>query len=168
MLGKLFGWHEGRADPAALPDFGGGYFTIDDGDVARFTDCASALFPDLAGQVSCFGVDWSGRFFASDAGRMANADPLVTILDPATASFFPLPVTVADFLGRELWERADDALSLDDYVAWIESGGAAPSYGQCIGYIVPLFAGGADVPANLARTDVTTYWQRCADYRASA
>lgn len=47
---------------------------------------------------------------------------------------------------------------LENWNDWLASGGLHPTYGQCIGYKVPLFLGGKDDVSNLELSDLDVYW----------
>lgn len=52
----------------------------------------------------------------------------------------------------------DAALAVEFHKQWLESGGSAPRYEQCIGYKKPLFLGGTDGIDNLEVSDLDVYW----------
>jgi hypothetical protein len=62
------------------------------------------------------------------------------------------------FHNDELQARGEAALAISFYNRWLQSGGAAPPHGRCIGYKVPLFLSGVDDIDNLSLTDIGIYW----------
>lgn len=160
----MFGFGKKRAAEVntGLPD--GIYRQHRQEDVEHFTQLAVDAFPDLAGRVRCFGADWLGRQFASDAARGGE----VLLIEPGTGELLEIPVDVETFHAEELVEQADAAAALFFYREWLAAGGAVPGYDQCIGYKVPLFLGGADTPDNLELGDFDVYWTVCAQLLAQS
>lgn len=137
-------------------------------DVRRFTELAKEAFPNYADRITCFGVDWLGRQFATDASRIAGGQPQVLLLEPGTGEALEVPVGYEGFHASELVEAADAAVAYGFFRQWLNSGGVCPSYGQCIGYKQPLFLGGADDVANLELADLDVYWSLSAQLLAHA
>lgn len=78
--------------------FGGGLYRIHDPSSA---DAANRLvadaFPDFGNRHSCFGFDWLGRQFATDAARGSADDPEVLMFEPGTAQALEIPAPFSPF-----------------------------------------------------------------------
>jgi hypothetical protein len=120
---------------------------------------AVSVFPEVAERALCFGVDWLGRQYAVDVAREApNGQPFLLILDPWSAAPFEIDSVFIDFHDDDLVEYGDDILATELYAAWLDAGGSPPASGSCVGYRVPLYAGGHDHPANLEAVGLESAW----------
>lgn len=115
-------------------------------------------FPAFAGRLSCFAYDWLGRIFALDSGRLVEGLPGVVMLEPGTGQALEIPCHLASFHDEELIEFSDAALAVTFHQSWLSHGGSPPAYGQCIGYLQPLFLSGKDEVVNLGARDMKVYW----------
>lgn len=138
------------------------------GEVASRTALAAGAFPDFAGRIQCFGMDWLGRQFATDSARGSKTDPELLLLEPGTGEALEIPVVLSRFHDDELVDYADSALAVDFYRDWLAGGGRAPAMDECVGYRTPLFLGGVDETTNLELCDVDLYWTLCAQILAQA
>ncbi len=135
--------------------------------MAAWTESVAEAFPDHSGPMLCFAFDWLGRSFAIDFNRTSDeGEPLIMRLEPGADEIMEIPVAFVDFHNEELVEYTNDALSSELFEEWLASGGAAPSYDECIGYIVPLFLGGEDAIENLEPKDLSVYWSMSAQLLA--
>lgn len=165
--------HEGR--PGKLPLFGspvskiaaalggcsfdaGLYRVFPAGEVAGRTALATEAFPEFAGRIQCFGMDWLGRLFATDSSKGRKTDPELLLLEPGTGEALEIPVALSKFHDEELVDYADAVLAVDFYREWLAGGGMAPAMDECVGYRTPLFLGGVDDTTNLQICDVDVYW----------
>ncbi len=135
-------------------------------EVPSRTSLAEAAFPDFAGRIQCFGMDWLGRQFATDSVRGSKTDPEVLLLEPGTGEALEIPIALSKFHDEELVDYADSALAVDFYRDWLAGGGGAPTLDECVSYRTPLFLGGADGTTNLEICDVDVYWTLCAQMLA--
>ena len=135
-------------------------------EVASRTALAAEAFPDFAGRIQCFGMDWLGRQFATDSTRGSKTDPEVLLLEPGTGEALEIPIALSRFHDEELVDYADSALAVDFYREWLVGGGRAQAMDECISYRTPLFVGGADDTTNLEICDVDVYWTLCAQMLA--
>jgi hypothetical protein len=67
-----------------------------------------------------------------------------------------------DFHDDDLVEYGDDILAVGLFRAWFDAGGSMPGPGECVGYVVPPHAGGADDPGNLQMGAVDAVWRAAA------
>jgi hypothetical protein len=135
-------------------------------EMPRRSIAAGEVFPGFAGRALCFAVDWLGRLYAIDVGRPAgNGEPLLVLLDPWSAEPVEIDAVFVEFHDDELVDYGDEILATGLRQAWLDGGGALPAAGQCVGYRVPLFAGGADEVANLEIVDLAAAWERVAHER---
>jgi len=150
--------------PALLQAFGGCSFQnglyriILPDDVSLWRERLTLGFPDYATRATPFGFDWLGRVFALDSQRIIDGQDAVLMFEPGTGEVLEIPGNLASFHKDELVDEADAALAASFYKSWRMAGGAAPNYDECIGYMTPLFLGGADEFENLEVTDLDVYW----------
>jgi hypothetical protein len=137
---------------------GGLYRTHATPDLRIFTEAALDVFPDLTGCITCFASDWLGRQFALDLRRQADGHQQILMLEPGTGERLAIPRDLEKFHDAELVQFPDAALASEFFEKWLQSGGQAPLYSQCIGYKRPLYLGGADNCANLEICDFEVYW----------
>ena len=114
-----------------------------------------------AGRLVVFAFDWLGRQFAFDRSRVQGGEPLVSMLEPGTGELLEIPETFSGFIEREIIDYQDAALAASFHRQWLDSGGAAPRFNQCVGYKIPLFLGGTDEVSNLALTDLEVHVSFC-------
>ena len=126
---------------------------------ARADEAVGAAFPDLRGQVRCFGFDWLGQQFAIDL--RAPEPESVRMAEPGTGQVLVLPASFAGFHDSLLESYRDAALASDFFASWaaghLDALPLRPD--RCIGYRVPLFLGGRDELNNLEETDIWVYWE---------
>lgn len=127
-------------------------------DVARFTELARDAFPQFGKRITCFGADWLGRMFADDRGRLINGIPQVLLLEPGTGEALEIPLDQTAFHEEELAQEPDAAVAYSFFRRWQASGGAIPSYDECVEYRKPLYLGGADDLPNLQLANLDVYW----------
>jgi hypothetical protein len=137
-------------------------------DVATFTVLARTAFPEFAERITCFGVDWLGRQFATDDGRLLDGVPQVIMLEPGTGEALEIPVDQRAFHEHELLDEPDAVAAYSFFKGWLASGGVRPAYTECVGYQRPLYLGGSDELANLHIVDLDVYWTLSAQLLAQA
>jgi len=127
--------------------------------VARWGQCVCAAFPKFKGRLTCFGVDWLGRVFALDSGRLVEGEPGVVMLEPGTGEALEIPCGIVSFHEVELIDYREEALAESFHAQWRSTGGSPPLITQCVGYKRPLFLGGSDTIDNLELTSLDVYWE---------
>jgi hypothetical protein len=118
-------------------------------------------FPETSGRVRPFGYDWMGRQFVVDLDRIGpEGEPMVTMAAVGEGELFHIPADFLGFHNTELVEHPDEALALFLFKEWsAASSDSLPlSPRECVGYRIPLFAGGTEELANLELTDLKVYW----------
>lgn len=120
-------------------------------DVAAWNDTIATGWTETRGRVSCFGYDWLGRQFA-------KFESMVLQFSAGNLEFVEIPADLEGFHNHVLLELQEPALAVAFYKAWLDSGGRAPKYSECIGYKRPLFLGGTDWIENLEAIDLDVYW----------
>jgi hypothetical protein len=129
--------------------------------VPAWTSTAMAAFPEFRARATVFAADWLGRLFAADPAR-ANPDgeAQVLMLEPGTGEAREIPVSVGALHTSELLDATEALVAEPFYRAWRRASGDSKPLllTECVGYRVPLFLGGSDDEANLARTDMDVYW----------
>ena len=127
-----------------------------------------AAYPDFAGRIACFGVDWLGRQFSLDPSRGTAMDPEVLMFDVGAGEALEIPVAFSRFHDSELVDYTEAALASDFFAEWIEAHPESIGFEQCVGYRVPLFLGGRDELENLELIDVDVYWTLTGQLRVAA
>lgn len=127
-------------------------------ELSSWTEVAESAFPEFSGRLIPFGFDWLGRMFVLDRHRSIDGASAVTLLEPGTGAALETPCTAESFHEVELIDYSEAALAESFFRSWINSGGASPMPGQCVGYRKPLFLGGSDTLSNLELTDLKVYW----------
>lgn len=137
--------------------FGNGLFTaFAQTDIEKWTKIAEEAYPGLKGSMKLFGHDWLGRIFA--VGLRKNRHNLILMLEIGTGQALEIPCNLEDFLNEEMTRFTDACLAKSFYDEWRALGNPAPQYGQCAGYKIPLFLGGADDVTNIQTGDMEVYW----------
>ncbi|MDP9440902.1 MAG: DUF1851 domain-containing protein [Actinomycetota bacterium] len=134
---------------------------------ARADELVAKAFPEFARRSRCFGVDWLGRQFALDVGRVEDSEPLVLMLEPGTGEALEIPASFVSFHDEELVDFANEALAREFFEQWAEVNSMLLplAAGHCVGYRVPLFLGGTDDVSNLELIDLDVYWTLCGQLR---
>jgi len=109
-----------------------------------------------------FASDWTGRLYLLSTGKQVrNSEPIVLVLDPATAEIESVDMTFGEFLGRGLATNPRHVLEADRLDAWVAAGGEVPPPGQCVAPKVPLFLGGSDDVGDLSMTSLVVLVSFC-------
>lgn len=127
-------------------------------ELSQWDGLVESAFPSFAGRLTCFAIDWLGRIFTLDAGRLENGHPGVLLLEPGTAEALEIPCDIESFHEKELIKYREEALAESFYRQWLDQGGMPPQVSQCVGYKRPLFLGGSDTVNNLVISDLDVYW----------
>lgn len=122
----------------------------------KWTKIAEGAYPELKGNIKLFGHDWLGRIFAVDLREIRKGQ--ILMLEIGTGDALEIPCGLEDFLNQEIVLYADACLAKNFYGEWRALGNPAPKQGQCVGYKVPLFLGGADDVDNLENSGMEVYW----------
>lgn len=134
------------------------YRVIRFSDIEEWNARITFAFPDFKDRIVCFAFDWLGRVFATDSERMEGGRPGVIMFEAGTGEALEIPCNIVSFHDDELINYADAALAEKSYQRWLQRGGAAPGYGQCVGCKMPLFLGGVDDLENMHVCDIDVYW----------
>lgn len=137
---------------------GGLYRTVHPMNSSEWNERICLAYPEFKGRITCFGFDWIGSTFALDSERQEGGRPGVVMFEPGTGEALEIPSNLITFHEAGLREFGEAALAISFYEKWRASGGAAPTYDQCVGYRKPLFLGGADEVENLEISDIDVYW----------
>ena len=141
------------------------FVTQDDGPIAQ--SAIQRGFPEFSDRAVPFARDWLGRHFAVDRGRRAGSASALLLLEPGSGEVFEIDGSLEQFFNVDLVEAPDTYLESELFELWRASGGEAPGVGECVGFKVPLFLGGAGSVDNLELSDVEIYWELCAQLRAA-
>jgi len=134
------------------------YRVVDEAEKLAWNARVEAAFPEFAYDVDCFAYDWLGRAFVLRTSRSVKDTVQILMLEPGTGLVLEIPGDLIQFHDEELVQYPDAALASEFHAAWLNGGGAVPSFGECVGYKVPLFLAGADEITNLDVADVDVYW----------
>mgnify|MGYP001268698153 CR=1 FL=1 len=136
--------------------FGGGLYRIHtEGSSIKLLEEIDGAFPKAPPHIAPFGYDWLGRQFCA---QRDDPDATCLIFELGTGEVLEVPVPFIALHDEELVDYRNEALASDFFVAYLESGGRAPSTGQCVGYRTPLFLGGQDDVFNLELVNLDVYW----------
>ena len=134
---------------------------------AAADELVASAYPDFAGRVACFGMDWLGRQFSLDVARGTPQDPEVLMFDVGAGEALEIPTAFSAFHDHELTQYTDAALATDFFEQWHSTHPDPIGFDQCVGYTIPLFLGGADDMSNLELTDLDVYWTLTGQLRTS-
>lgn len=147
---------------AGLPLCGGLLRLVGLGEGRLASEFIREGFPEFAARAVPFAVDWIGRVVALDQARL----PGLLLIEPGSAAAFEIDESFADFFNVDLVDDPDTFLAADLFRDWQAAGGGLPGAGECAGFKVPLFLGGAGAAANLELSDLDVYWSFAAQLRA--
>jgi hypothetical protein len=137
---------------------GGLYRVLRASDLDTLVSRISYPFPEFNGRITCFGYDWLGRAFATDANRLEGGKPGVIMFEPGTGQALKIPAKIEAFHNDELINFGESVLAISFYRDWQKHANAMLAYEQCAGYRKPLFLGGVDGLENLEMSDIDVYW----------
>jgi hypothetical protein len=115
-------------------------------------------YPEYRGQFTCFGFDWLGRQFATEANRGDAHDPDVVIIQPGAGDILETPFAFSVFHDDAMVDYVEDVLALSFFDEWRDGHREVLQFDQCVGYSKPLFLGGQDEVSNLEVADIEVYW----------
>ena len=130
-------------------------------DVPAWNSRVGAAFSEFSDRITTFGIDWLGRVFATSGDRRGGGQFGVIMFEPGTGEALEIPASIGSFHDEEIIKYSDAALASNFHRRWLEIGGRAPEYSQCVGYKKPLFLGGIDDVDNLVLSDIDVYWHLC-------
>ena len=117
-----------------------------------------AAWPQWADRLAVFATDWSGRQFGFDLGQSVGKEPQIAMLDMADGELMELTgASFSLFIGTEVVTHQDEVILASRYRRWLQDTHLAPSETECVGYVEPLFLGGADEFGNMNVTDMDVY-----------
>jgi hypothetical protein len=90
------------------------------------------------------------------------------LIEPGSGDVFEIDESFADYFNVDVVDDPDTFLAADLFQDWQSAGGRLPGDGECVGFKVPLFLGGAGAASNLELTDLGVYWSFAAQLRARA
>ncbi|MFO1013351.1 MAG: DUF1851 domain-containing protein [Caulobacteraceae bacterium] len=137
---------------------GGLYRIVSAKDGETWKERISLAFPEYAENCTTFAYDWLGRAFALSTQHRVQEEPGVLLLEPGTGEVLEIPASLVAFHDDELVNEPESALATSFFRDWLDQGGEAPGYDQCIGHKRPLFLGGTDDVEGIALTDLDVYW----------
>jgi hypothetical protein len=104
-----------------------------------------------------FASSWHGDLFCLDTHLHENQRFAICLLEPGTGKLLRIAPTIEQFFSETLINERESALVSSFYGAWRLSGGAVPTFSECIGYKVPMFLNGADTVNNLEAINQDIY-----------
>ncbi|QIE99986.1 T6SS immunity protein Tdi1 domain-containing protein [Roseimicrobium sp. ORNL1] len=141
------------------------YRVFHPGQLPVVTEAIEGVFPEYRGRIVPFGYDWLGRHFACDRARTEDGEPQVLMLEIGAGEAMEIPASALDFHNIELVEYTDEALAAPFWSQWRSLNPTDLAFGDCVGYKVPLFLGGADDLTNLEVIDLSVYVEICGQLR---
>ncbi len=147
-----------------------GLYRIHDRDSAgAMTRSVVAAFPALERRIaSLFAYDWRGCQLLLDSGRMANGDPLVTIVDVGVGEASTTTLTFHALHDSAATEQADRLFLRTLFQTWAALNPTSLPLARdlCVGYRVPLQLGGSDTMNDFEVTDIDVFWSITSQIRA--
>lgn len=138
--------------------FNNGVFRVlKDEDIDVWRGQISDTFPKFANKFEPFAFDWLGRFMALKLSE-DDDESGIFIFDIALNRCILFPVDFVEFLNEELTTHANSTIDINCFFDWREENPPI-AYNECVGYIDPLFDGGADDISNIHLTDIFEYWK---------
>jgi len=116
----------------------------------------SEAFPELGGNFRPFGYDWQGNCFA--VAKDTNGNERILFIEIGDGKIYPLSFSFAEFMNVEIPKNAAVIFEKSMYDEWRVYAKTIIPYGNCAGYIVPLFLGGEATPKNMEISDMEVYW----------
>jgi hypothetical protein len=123
--------------------------------VAEANGFISVGFPEYLGKVCPFAFDWQGNIFAVNHQDLSAQ---VHMFEPGSGECMVAPYAMEAFHEDAVAEQPTNSLAAGYFSKWLQSGGEAPQYEQCIGYKTPRFLGGKDDLSNLVLIDISVEW----------
>ncbi|MBR6402607.1 MAG: DUF1851 domain-containing protein [Eubacterium sp.] len=134
-----------------------GLFTVfKENDISRWNNIVKETYTEFPSEVKLFGYDWLGRCFGMDSRNETFGN--VLMYEIGTADILEIPCNLESFLDEEIPIYSDDCLAESFFKEWLDYSKQKISYGQCVGYKVPLFLNGDDSVENLELNDMEVYW----------
>lgn len=136
------------------------YRLLDAASGPKALELANAFYPAGGSRFSPFAMDWLGRMFALDRGRLVDGDPQVMLLEIGSGDAFEVPCGLVSFHDDELVAHPEEALEAGLFRAWCEhEPSSVPlTADTCVGYKLPLFLNGENALDNLELSDWEVYW----------
>jgi hypothetical protein len=148
--------------------FGNGIYTLYDiGDIERWTRDVEDAFPTFSGRVTCFARDWLCNQFCLDSKSVSDGEGQLLLFEAGTGRVLEIGATLPELHWGLLDSDAEGLLLENMFRAWRELVPEVFEHGECAGYKVPLFLGGADEVSNVEKVDATVYWSITQQLRSS-
>lgn len=138
--------------------FGAGILRVHSADEAsRARGLVQQVFPGYVDIVPV-AKDWLGRQFALDFAGTDPRFPRLLLFEPGSAEVFDVECGIEQLFDVEIVADPVTFLASDLFSEWQGERCAVPQSGQCVGFKVPLFLGGASSVENLEIGDEEVYW----------
>lgn len=135
--------------------YGGGVFSVlSERDVETWRKTITDFYQDFRNRITPFAFDWLGRCFAEDSMDKNH----VLMFEIGTANVLIIPADILTFLNSEIPNNSEACLALGAYHSWLSQRNPPVTYGQCVGYKIPLFLGGKDAFENMELSSLDVYW----------
>lgn len=147
--------------------FGDGIVHIHSEDeMLRARELIEEEFPEYGGIVRPIAKDWLGRQVAALFSSPAGSFSQLLLIEPGSGEAFQIDCGLVELFDVELEADPVTYLASDLFEQWRGTGVGVPAGGQCVGFKVPLFLGGAGSVDNLEIVDEQVYWSLCGQLRA--
>jgi hypothetical protein len=119
-----------------------------------------AIWPEFPFLGLCFGANSLGQIFVAEPEFAGGPLSQVCFFDPVEGKVFVISDTMLEFIEQTLSpsEKDNEVFLPLFFHEWLSDGNPAPQYGECLGYIRPLFLGGEDVNDNMEVIDMDVHW----------
>lgn len=156
-LGSVAGYNELVRIGSGI-SFGAGILRVHSADEAsRARSLVQQVFPGYVDIVP-IAKDWLGRQFALDFAGADPRFPRLLLFEPGSAEVFDVECGIEQLFDVEIVADPVTFLAADLFSEWRDEGNVIPQSGQCVGFRVPLFLGGAGSVENLEISDEEVYW----------
>lgn len=141
----------------------GAYRVLSDKRAEMLARSLFQAYPAFDRSVDLFGISCMGDIFA-----LRRDTQMVLMFEPGTSEALNTGASLPDFHNAEIVDNPDAALAEHLFAKWRALGHPVPELSQCVGYVKPLFQGGADEITNLELIDLDVYWTVTAPFIAKA
>ncbi|MFC0545408.1 T6SS immunity protein Tdi1 domain-containing protein [Kutzneria chonburiensis] len=153
---------EGFAELAAIgagASFGNGIVRVhSEGEMRRAQSLIKEAFPEYTNRILPVAKDWLGRQYAGLLDEEAGMVSQLLLIEPGSGDAFEIDCGIATLFDVEFVADPVTYLATDLFAEWTIDHPETPKSGDCVGFKVPLFLGGAGAVDNLEVTDEEVYW----------
>jgi len=127
---------------------------------SQWHDQMQQFWPEFPFRGLCFGANSLGQIFFAEPGIVENSKLPIGFFSPTDGDVSLISDSMEEFIGQTISdsEEHNEVFLLLFFKEWLADGNQPPKYGECLGYVRPLFFGGKDVNENMEIIDMDVYW----------